>query len=124
MKENANIALMRNKKANRVARKHLKSAAIFLKKQDSENFYDSVLKAFWGYLSDKLSIPPADLKRETAVESLEKRSVDSDLISEFLTIADQCEYARFAPAAGNQAMQEIYDKAETVISKMEKQIKR
>lgn len=124
MKENANIALMRNKKANRVARKHLKSAAIFLKKQDSENFYDSVLKAFWGYLSDKLSIPPADLKRETAVESLEKRSVDSDLISEFLTIADQCEYARFAPSAGNQAMQEIYDKAETVISKMEKQIKR
>ncbi len=124
MKENANIALVRNKKANRVARKHLKSAALYLKKQESEHFYDSVLKAFWGYLSDKLSIPLADLKRETAVEGLEKRNVDPLLVSEFLAIADQCEFARFSPSAGNQAMQEIYDKAEAVISKMEKQIKR
>lgn len=124
MRENANIALVRNKKANRVARRHLKSAALFLKKQESEHFYDSVLKAFWGYLSDKLSIPLAELKRETAVEGLEKRNVDPSLVNEFLAIADQCEFARFSPSGGNQAMQEIYEKAETVISKMEKQIKR
>ncbi len=124
LEENSNIALVRNKKANRVARKHLKTAADHLKKQQGEAFYDSVLKAFWGYLSDKLSIPLADLKRETAVEGLEQRKVDASLIQDFLTVVDQCEYARFAPAGGNQAMQELYAMAEDVISKMEKQIKR
>jgi len=39
-------------------------------------------------------------------------------------VTDQCEYARYAPAKGNQAMHELYDRAEKVISRMEKQIKR
>ncbi len=124
MEENANIALVRNKKANRVARKHLKAAAENLKLQQEEAFHDSVLKAFWGYLSDKLNIPIAGLKRETAVEALELRKVESSLIRDFIDVADRCEFARFAPAAGNQAMHELYEKAVSVISKMEKQIKR
>ncbi|OQB80988.1 MAG: hypothetical protein BWX87_01001 [Bacteroidetes bacterium ADurb.Bin123] len=124
MEENSNIALVRNKKANRVARKHLKVASDHLKKQQGEAFYDALLKAFWGYLSDKLSIPLADLRRETAVEGLEVRKVDPGLISDFLAVVDQCEYARFAPSGGAQVMHELYEKAEDVISKMEKQIKR
>lgn len=124
LEENANIALVRNKKANRVARKHLRTAANFLKEKQEEPFYDSVLKAFWGYLSDKLSIPVADLKRETATEGLAQRNVEEELIRDFLMVVDQCEYARFAPAGGNQAMNELYEKAEEIISKMEKQIKR
>jgi hypothetical protein len=124
MAENANIALIRNKKANRVARKHLMTAAEFLKKQQSEAFYDSILKAIWGYLSDKLSIPVADLKRETAIEGLEARNIEPSLIQDFLEVLDQCEYIRFAPSGGNVEMNEMYGKAEDVISRMEKQIKR
>ena len=124
LKENANLALVRNKKANRVARRHLKLAASYLKKKEEGPFYESVLKAFWGYLSDKLSIPLAELKRETALEGLYKRQVDQALIDEFLAVVDQCEYARYAPAGGNQVMHDLYSTAEKVISKMEKQIKR
>jgi hypothetical protein len=124
LRENANVALVRNKKANRVARKHLRVATANLKKNDESAFYESVLKAFWGYLSDKLSIPVANLKRETAIEGLQKRNVDESLIGEFLKVVDQCEFARFAPAGGNQAMKEVYENAEKVISKMEKHIKR
>jgi len=115
---------MRNKKANRVARKHLKVAATHLKKNEEGPFYESVLKAFWGYLSDKLGIPLANLKRETALEGLQRSNVDEELIRDFLEVTDQCEYARYAPAKGNQAMHELYDRAEKVISRMEKQIKR
>jgi hypothetical protein len=124
LRENANVALVRNKKANQVARKHLRVASSNLKKNLESEFYESVLKAFWGYLSDKLGIPPALLKRETAIEGLQQRNVDEALIREFLQVADQCEFARFAPAGGNQAMHEVYASAEKVISKMEKQIKR
>jgi hypothetical protein len=122
--ENANIALIRNKKANRVARKHLLTAAENLKKGQPEAFYDSILKAIWGYLSDKLSIPVADLKRETAIEGLEARNIEPSLIQDFLQVLDQCEYIRFAPSGGNVEMNEMYGKAEDVISRMEKQIKR
>lgn len=124
LRENANLALMRNKKANRVAQKHLKVAAANLKKNDEGAFHESLLKAFWGYLSDKLGIPLANLKRETALEGLQRSNVDEELIRDFLEVVDQCEFARYAPAKGNQAMHELYDRAGSVISRMEKQIKR
>jgi hypothetical protein len=122
--ENANIALLRNKKANRVARKHLKTAAEFLKKQQPEAFYDSILKAIWGYLSDKLSIPVADLKRESAIGALESRNIEPSLIRDFIGVIDQCEFERFAPSGGNVEMHDMYAKAEDMISSLEKQIKR
>jgi hypothetical protein len=123
-KENANIALMRNKKANKVAQKRLKAAATFMKQNNNEAFYDSVLKAFEGYLSDKLGIPIADLNRETAVEGLQKKNVEQPVIDDFVSVVDQCEYARYAPAGGSEARSELYSKAETTMGLMEKQIKR
>lgn len=123
-KENANIALVRNKKANRVARKRLKAAAAFMKQNNNEAFHDSILKAFWGYFSDKLGIPVADLNRETAVTGLQKRNVEPSIIDDFIAVVDQCEFARFAPAEGSEARHELYKKAEDTMEKMEKQIKR
>lgn len=123
-KENANIALMRNKKANRVAQKRLKAAATFMKQNNNEAFHDSILKAFWGYFSDKLGIPVADLNRETAVAGLLKRNVEQSIIDDFIAVVDQCEFARFAPAEGSEARHELYKKAEDTMGKMEKQIKR
>lgn len=123
-KENANIALMRNKKANSVARKRLKAAAAFMKQNNNEAFHESILKAFWGYLSDKLGIPVADLNRDSAVNGLQKRNVEQDVIDDFVNVVDHCEFARFAPSDGSEARQELYKKAESTMGRMEKQIKR
>lgn len=122
--ENANIALMRNKKANKVAQKRLKAAAAFMKQNNNEAFYESVLKAFEGYLSDKLGIPIADLSRESAVAGLQKRNVEQAVIDDFVSVVEQCEFARYAPASGSEARSELYTKAETTMGLMEKQIKR
>jgi hypothetical protein len=123
-KENANIALMRNKKANKVARKRLKAAASFMKQNNNEAFHESILKAFEGYLSDKLGIPIADLSRETAVAGLQKRNVDQAVIDDFVSVVEQCEFARYAPASGSESRSELYSKAENTMGLMEKQIKR
>jgi len=123
-KENANIALMRNKKANKVARKRLRAAATFMKQNNNEAFHESILKAFEGYLSDKLGIPIADLNRESAVAGLQKKNVEQAVIDDFVSVVDQCEYARYAPAGGSEARSELYSKAETTMGLMEKQIKR
>jgi hypothetical protein len=123
-KENANIALMRNKKANKVARKRLRAAASFMKQNNNEAFHESILKAFEGYLSDKLGIPIADLNRETAVAGLLKKNVEQTVIDDFVSVVDQCEYARYAPAGGSEGRSELYSKAESTMGLMEKQIKR
>jgi hypothetical protein len=123
LKENSNMQLVRNKKANKVARKHLKVAAGHLKNNNDEAFYESVLKAFWGYLSDKLSIPLADMNRQNASESLEKRQVSPEVITDFIHIVDTCEYARYAPSAVESTKAELYDKAAGLMGKLEKQIR-
>jgi len=123
LKENANVQLLRNKKANKVARKRLKVAATHLKNNKKEEFYEAVLKAFWGYLSDKLSIPVADLNRVNATEALKKRQVETEAIEEFIHIVDNCEYARYAPSAVEGTIEEIYQKAVKLMGKLEKQIR-
>ncbi len=123
-RENANIALMRNKKANRVATKRLKSAAAYMKQNNNEAFHEAILKAFWGYLSDKLGIPVADLSRDAAISRLNEKGVAEEVINDFVDVVEQCEFARYAPTGGSEARHELYKKAESTMGRMEKQIKR
>jgi len=123
IKENANITLVRNKRANKVALKRLKEASGFLKNNKAEQFYEAVIKALWGYLSDKLSIPVADLNREKASEKLLSKGIDQETVTELMKIIDDCEFARYAPAAFSGTMNEIYDGAAKVMGIFEKQIK-
>lgn len=123
-KENANIALVRNKKANSVAKKRLKAASNFMKQSNNEAFHDEILKAFLGYLSDKLGIPVADLNRDSAVLKLQERNVAQEVIDDYVEVVEQCEFARFAPAEGSEARSELYKKAESTMSRFEKQIKK
>jgi hypothetical protein len=123
IKESANLALVRNKRANKVALKRLKEAAGFLKNNHAEKFYEAVIKALWGYLSDKLSIPVADLNRERASAALLNKGIDQEIVSELMKIIDDCEFARYAPAAFSGTMKEVYDGAAKVMGIFEKQIK-
>lgn len=123
IKESANLTLVRNKRANKVALKRLKEASGYLKNNQAEQFYESVIKALWGYLSDKLSIPVADLNRERASENLLSRGISQETVSELMKIIDDCEFARYAPAAFSGTMNEIYNGAAKVMGIFEKQIK-
>ena len=123
-RENANLALMRNKKANKVARKRLRAAAGFMKQNNNEAFHESVLKAFEGYLIDKLGIPVAQYNRETAIEGLKQKNVDQTVIDDFIAVVEQCEFARYAPPSEAGARADLYSKAELTMGMMEKQIKR
>ncbi len=99
IRENANLARLKNKKASKVALKRLKEANNHLKSGSVEKFYESVTRAFWGYLSDKITIPVAELTKERASVSLVGHKASEGVINRFINILDTCEYARFAPAA-------------------------
>lgn len=120
---NANVAKVRTKKANKVAVKRMKQAGKLLAANEKDAFYDEVLKALWGYISDKLSIPVSQLSKDNIEEELCKYGVAEDLIKEFLNALNSCEFARFAPGDANQAMDKVYTDSLEVISKMENSIK-
>ena len=120
--QNANIALVRTKKASKVASRRLKTAAKYLKENKSELFYDETLKAVWGYLSDKLNIPVSALTKDNVDANLTKYGVDKNLIKEFREILDTAEFARYAPAQAVGKMDDLYDATVQAIDKMENTI--
>ena len=122
--ENANVAKVRTKKANKVATKRMKNAGKLLAEKKSEAFYDEVLKALWGYISDKLSMPVSQLSKDNIEEELQKHQVADELIKEFINNLNECEFARYAPGNQDEKMDNIYSSAIDVISKMENSIKR
>ncbi|MCK9641212.1 MAG: BatD family protein [Prolixibacteraceae bacterium] len=123
IRENANVARMKNKKASKVALKRLKEASQHLHAGSNEKFYESITRAFWGYLSDKLTIPASELSREKASDELAKHEVTATIIERFVQILDTCEFARFAPGGGSAKMKELFEEATEVMSVMEKEIK-
>lgn len=123
LKENSNIAMVRNKKATSIARKRMNTANVFLKENKKEPFLDEVFKALWGYVSDKLNIPLADLSKETVNEKFVEKNVNEDIAQQFITTLNNCEYARFAPEDGTITIAGIYNEAIDIITKMEKELK-
>lgn len=123
IKQNANQAKVKNRKANKLSKKRLKVAARYLKQDHSEQFYQEVLKAIWGYLSDKLTIAVADLNQDNVFEVLNSKGVDEELQTQLREFLDTCEFARYAPSAVSGGMDEVYKNAGNLISKLDQKIK-
>ena len=121
--ENANIAKMKTKKANKVATRRMKLAGKLLAENKKNEFYDEVLKALWGYISDKLSIPVSQLSKDNIESELSRYGVSEELTKEFINALNECEFARYAPGNENEAMDKVYTTSIDVISKMENSIK-
>jgi len=122
--ENADMDLVKNKKANKVALKRLKFAQRLLKEGKKDSFYEEILKAVWDYLSDKLSIPVASLTKEKVADELSKKAVEAPVLNQLNQILNTCEYARYAPNSGQQEMGNLYDDTIRVISELEEIIKK
>lgn len=124
IKENADLARVRNKKANKIAVKRLKSAGKLMAEGKKEEFYEEVLRALWGYLSDKLNISKAELTKDNVEAELAKYGVDEVLIKDFIEILNTCEFARYAPSQAPDAMDKLYGQTVDAIGKMENTIKK
>lgn len=123
IKRNSDLSLVRNRKAGKVAVKRLHAASLCLKNQQIDKFYEEILKALWGYLSDKLNIPGSTLTRTTASESLLAKGISEDKITALNSLLDSCEYARFAPSASGSEAEKIYGEASDFIKSVENTIR-
>lgn len=118
IKENADITRVRYKKANKVAQKRLKTAEQLLKQNKKEAFYEEIERAAWTYLSDRLSIPTAQLNKENITQILASKGVEDAIIKEVMQMLSTAEFARYAPIS-DHAMQEMYDDTTKIINQLE-----
>lgn len=115
-------AMLRRRRANKVALQRLQTARKLLQQQDKKPFYEEISKAIWLYLSDKLSIPLSSLSRETANEAMNLRNVPESLQRSVENVVLECETALYA-SGGSQQMNHIYEEAIKVISDLEEEFK-
>ncbi len=109
----------RQKTANRLAKKYLSSAKKALRKKEA--FYEALERALHNYLKAKLRIVTADFSKDRIISLLKDKKVEINLIKEFVALLSDCEAARYAPTTSVR-MQEDFDRASKLISKMDKQL--
>lgn len=122
--ENANIAKMKTKKAGKVATRRLKVAKKKMEEKDRSGFYDEILKALWGYLSDKLSMPVSELSKDNIAAKLTECHVSQELIGECTALIGECEFARYAPTLSGVTDDKVYNKVAALMNNLENAIKR
>ncbi|MDE6527729.1 MAG: BatD family protein, partial [Muribaculaceae bacterium] len=121
LKLDADVAGRRNSRANKVARKRLKLAESFMKSHQSEKFYEELLRAMWGYLSDKLNMSASQLTRQNIVDTLSQRGIPTSVSDKIIKILDDCEMARYTPDSSlDSSVEAIYNEATDTINDMEK----
>jgi hypothetical protein len=108
------------KRSNALAKKYLGDAKKHI--GNKEPFYIALEKAMHNFLKAKLHIETSEMSKEKISELLQSRSAQLDTISEFITLTENCEFARYAPSS-ETAIQQDFDKAVAIISALEKQIK-
>lgn len=122
--DNADLVKMKGKKANKIATKRLRQANKLMLAGKTNEFYDEVLRAIWGYVGDKLNMPAEKLSRENISEKLQSHNVDDNTISKFLSAIDDCEMMRFAPGDPEGNMNKTFESAMTAIMEIENVMKK
>lgn len=112
----ADVVGTKNRKAVKMAMKRLHLAGTFLKQNLYTAFYEELHKALLGFISDKLNFPMAELSKENIAEAMKKGGVEERHIDAFISLLDACEFARYSPSAGYDAMSAHYNAAVDVIS--------
>ena len=118
-----NAVLLRGRRASKVAVQRFRAARKYMEQQDRHAFYEEMLRALWGYVSDKLNIPVANLTKENVREELHKRGVPAEQSQRFTAIIARCDEAQYSPAASVR-MGDVYDEGVDLVSHIETIIKR
>lgn len=122
-KLSGNISLLRYQKAVKNAKQHLKQATKSLEVNNLSEYYNNLSQALFGYLGDKLSIQNADFTLDRAIDKLNEKNVNPELIENIKRISEKCEFARFAPnAVGKDSRGEIFKSVESIIEEVESSV--
>jgi hypothetical protein len=109
----------KRKLSNKLAKKYLSEAKNQI--THKEPFYIALEKAMHNFLKAKIHIETSEMSKDKISEILLSRNVQPETVQSFITLTENCEFARYAPAS-SVAIHKDYEKAVTIISDLEKQI--
>lgn len=118
IRDNQDLTKVRYRKANKVAQKRLKKAAKLMNAGQDAAFYEEIERAAWTYLSDRLSIPQANLTKENIADILRSKNVSDERIQEVTDVLSTAEFARYAPAAAG-SKEDLYNATAKLIDNLE-----
>ena len=120
----ADVAGTRNRKATRQALKRLAQAREFLEKNLYTAFYEELHRSLLGFVGDKLTMDMADQTKDNIAAALVAGGVPEAVASDFTALLDACEFARYAPDAGHEAMNKHYEQAVSLITAIDSSMKK
>ncbi len=120
----ADVAGTRNRKATRQALRRLAQAKDFLDKNLYTAFYEELHRSLIGFVGDKLAMDMADQNKENIEASLTAGGVPEATAKDFTELLDACEYARYSPDSGHEAMNAHYEKAVSTITAIDSSMKK
>ena len=119
----ADVAGTKNRRATKMAQKRLKLAGEYLDKNLYTAFYEELHKALIGFVSDKLNMDMSEISKDNIASALTEGGVSAEQTKAFTDLLDACEFARYSPDGGNEAMRSHYDAALKVISSIDSGLK-
>lgn len=118
-KRSGDIFGNRIRMANKLARKYLSEAKKQLGKKEA--FYIALEKALHNFLKAKLQIETSEISKEKIAELLQNKGVDDNTIKEFITVLNDCDFARYTPTT-NVMMKNEYEKTVEILTEIDKQL--
>jgi len=109
----------RIKMNNKLAKKYLSEAKMNV--VDKEKFYIALEKAMHNFLKAKLHIETSEMSKDKIRELLLSRNAKPETVQDFISLTENCEFARYAPSSSS-SIQQDYERAVTIISDLEKQL--
>ena len=118
IRENADVRKVKYKKANKVVQKRLRLAKKLLDENKRDAFFEEIERAVWTYLSDRLSIPTAELNKANIEQILKGKGVEDNMIGQVTDVLATAAFARYAPASSDHDMEDLYNKVVTVFANL------
>lgn len=119
LKQKEDVVGLKLKKANKVAMKRLKKAAMYLRENRKDEFETEIGQALWSYLSDKFKIAVSDLSLENIEKVMSDNGLEDVIKQNTIKTLNDCEFIRFSQSKENDKHRELYEQTMKTITDIE-----
>lgn len=109
--------LKRESEAEKIAKQRMSNAHTYMQNDDPRSFYTEVNDALYGYVSDKLFIPAADISRANIQAKLLEKGVNAEPVGSFVSLLDKVQMSLYA--GGGSDMKTLYEEAISSIAEID-----
>ena len=86
-------------------------------------FYSEILIGLNQFISDKFNIPLSDLSRDRIKNEMAVRKMPDSISNDYVALMESCEFVKYAPGSLPDQLDSSYDRAISLITSIEKQLK-